>query len=51
MWLVVEHMPRETNSVTLNATVRDKWGSAAPNVHFDDHDNGIAMRNHGPEPS
>jgi choline dehydrogenase-like flavoprotein len=26
--------------------VKDKWGNAAPNVHFDDHDNDIAMRDH-----
>ena len=46
MWLVGEDMPRETNRVTLNSNVKDKWGSAVPNVHFDDHDNDIAMRNH-----
>ena len=46
MWLVGEDMPRETNRVTLNKDVKDKYGSAAPNVHFDDHDNDIAMRNH-----
>ena len=46
MWLVGEDMPRETNRVTLNTNVKDKWGNAAPNVHFDDHDNDIAMRNH-----
>jgi choline dehydrogenase-like flavoprotein len=46
MWLVGEDMPRETNRVTLNASVKDKWGNAAPNVHFDDHDNDLAMREH-----
>ena len=46
MWLVGEDMPRETNRVTLNASVKDKWGNAAPNVHYDDHDNDIAMREH-----
>ena len=46
MWLVGEDMPRETNRITLNANVKDKWGNAAPNVHFDDHDNDIAMREH-----
>jgi len=46
MWLVGEDMPRETNRVTLNASVKDKWGSAAPNVHFNDHPNDIAMRDH-----
>jgi choline dehydrogenase-like flavoprotein len=46
MWLVGEDMPRENNRVTLNGNVKDKWGNAAPNVHFDDHDNDIAMREH-----
>ena len=46
MWLVGEDMPRESNRVTLNASVKDKYGNAAPNVHFDDHDNDIAMREH-----
>jgi len=46
MWLVGEDMPREGNRITLNGNVKDKWGLAAPNVHFDDHDNDIAMRNH-----
>ena len=46
MWLVGEDMPRETNRITLNASVKDKWGNAAPNVHFDDHENDIAMREH-----
>jgi choline dehydrogenase-like flavoprotein len=46
MWIVGEDMPRETNRITLNKTVKDKWGNPAPNVHFDDHDNDIAMRNH-----
>lgn len=46
MWLVGEDMPREGNRITLNSNVKDKWGLAAPNVHFDDHDNDIAMRNH-----
>jgi choline dehydrogenase-like flavoprotein len=46
MWLVGEDMPRETNRVTLNDKVKDKWGNPVPNVHFDDHDNDIAMRNH-----
>ena len=46
MWIVGEDMPRETNRVTLNATLKDKWGSAIPNVHFDDHANDLAMREH-----
>ena len=46
MWLVGEDMPRETNRVTLNTNVKDQWGNYVPNVHFDDHENDIAMRNH-----
>jgi len=46
MWLVGEDMPREGNRVTLNSNVKDQWGNPVPNVHFDDHDNDIAMRNH-----
>jgi choline dehydrogenase-like flavoprotein len=46
MWIVGEDMPRETNRITLNPNVKDKWGSPVPNVHFDDHPNDIAMRKH-----
>jgi choline dehydrogenase-like flavoprotein len=46
MWLVGEDMPREGNRVTLNTDAKDQWGNYIPNVHFDDHDNDIAMRNH-----
>jgi choline dehydrogenase-like flavoprotein len=46
MWLVGEDMPRESNRVTLNREVKDQYGNPVPNVHFDDHDNDIAMRNH-----
>jgi choline dehydrogenase-like flavoprotein len=46
MWLVGEDMPRESNRITLNDKVKDKWGLAVANVHFDDHPNDVAMRNH-----
>ncbi|UYP67581.1 GMC family oxidoreductase [Thalassobacter stenotrophicus] len=46
MWIVGEDMPQETNRVTLNHDVTDQWGLPVPNVHFDDHPNDIAMRNH-----
>jgi choline dehydrogenase-like flavoprotein len=46
MWLVGEDMPRETNRVTLNSSVKDKWGNPVPNVHFDDHENDTRMRDH-----
>ena len=46
MWIVGEDMPRETNRVTLNASLKDKYGLAIPHVHFDDHPNDLAMREH-----
>ena len=45
MWLVGEDMPQESNGVTLSE-VKDQWGLPVVNVHFDDHENDIAMRNH-----
>ena len=32
--------------VTLHPTEKDQFGMPIPNVHFDDHENDIAMRNH-----
>ena len=46
MWLVGEDMPQETNRVSLHATAKDAHGLPVANVHFDDHPNDIAMRNH-----
>ncbi|MGP1256377.1 MAG: GMC family oxidoreductase [Kiloniellales bacterium] len=46
MWLVGEDMPQESNAITLHPTERDQYGLPAPNVHFDDHPNDIAMRDH-----
>ena len=46
MWLVGEDMPQEKNGVTLHATEKDQFGLPVPNVHFDDHENDIAMREH-----
>jgi choline dehydrogenase-like flavoprotein len=46
LWIVGEDMPQETNRVTLNPEVTDDFGLPAPNVHFDDHPNDVAMRNH-----
>jgi choline dehydrogenase-like flavoprotein len=37
---------QETNRVTLNHAVKDQYGLPVANVHFDDHPNDIAMRNH-----
>ncbi|CEA09632.1 Fructose dehydrogenase large subunit [Arthrobacter saudimassiliensis] len=47
MWIVGEDMPQEGNRITLNTTVTDPLGLPVPNVHFDDHPNDVAMRNHG----
>ncbi len=47
MWLVGEDMPQESNRVSLHATEKDQFGLPIPNVHFSDHPNDIAMRNHG----
>lgn len=46
MWLVGEDMPQEKNAITLHAAEKDQYGLPAPNVHFDDHANDIAMREH-----
>ncbi|SIS85181.1 Choline dehydrogenase [Roseivivax lentus] len=45
MWIVGEDMPQEGNGVTLSET-KDQYGLPVANVHFDDHPNDIAMRNH-----
>ncbi|WP_153768362.1 GMC family oxidoreductase [Labrenzia sp. CE80] len=49
LWIVGEDMPQETNRITLNHDSKDQYGLPAPNVHFDDHPNDIAMRKHAYE--
>lgn len=46
MWLVGEDMPREDNRISLNTDLADANGLPVVNVHFDDHDNDVAMREH-----
>ncbi len=46
MWLVGEDMPQESNAITLHDSEKDQHGLPVPNVHFDDHSNDLAMRNH-----
>ncbi len=46
MWLVGEDMPQENNRITLHGSEKDQYGLPVPNVHFDDHPNDVAMRNH-----
>ena len=45
LWIVGEDMPQLQNGVTLSET-KDQYGLPVANVHFDDHPNDIAMRNH-----
>jgi len=46
LWLVGEDMPQATNRVTLNHDELDQFGQPVPNVHFDEHPNDLAMREH-----
>jgi choline dehydrogenase-like flavoprotein len=46
MWIVGEDMPQEKNGVTLHPTEKDQYGLPVPVVHFEDHPNDVAMRNH-----
>ena len=46
LWIVGEDMPQENNRITLNADKKDAFGMPVANVHFDDHANDVAMRNH-----
>ncbi|MBS0661564.1 MAG: GMC family oxidoreductase [Verrucomicrobia bacterium] len=46
MWLVGEDLPQSTNRITLDPSVLDANGLPVANVHFDDHPNDIAMREH-----
>ena len=49
LWICGEDVPQASNRVTLSNTVTDRLGLPAPVVHYDDHPNDIAMRNHGYE--
>ena len=46
MWLIGEDMARETNRITLDPNIKDAHGLPVASVHYDDHDNDVAMRNH-----
>jgi choline dehydrogenase-like flavoprotein len=46
MWIVGEDMPQEANGVTLHPSEKDQHGLPIPVVHFRDHANDSAMRNH-----
>lgn len=47
MWIVGEDMPQESNRITLHGELKDQHGLPVPNVHYDDHPNDLAMRDHG----
>lgn len=46
LWIVGEDMAREENRITLHGDEKDAHGMPIADVHFDDHPNDIAMRNH-----
>jgi choline dehydrogenase-like flavoprotein len=46
LWIVGEDMPQESNAITLNSTVTDQHGLPVADVHYDDHANDLAMREH-----
>jgi choline dehydrogenase-like flavoprotein len=46
LWIVGEDMPQETNRVTLHPTIKDKNGMPVAAVHYKDHPNDKAMRDH-----
>lgn len=46
LWIVGEDMPQESNRVTLHDSVKDKNGMPVAHVHYQDHANDTAMRNH-----
>lgn len=46
MWLVGEDLPQADNRITLDPAVKDANGLPVANVHFDDHPNDAAMREH-----
>ncbi|SLN32488.1 Fructose dehydrogenase large subunit [Roseivivax jejudonensis] len=45
MWIVGEDMPQESNRVTLS-DAEDAFGLKVANVHYSDHPNDTAMRDH-----
>ncbi|UCI23841.1 GMC family oxidoreductase [Mesorhizobium sp. B2-8-5] len=46
LWIVGEDMPREENRITLHKDEKDEHGMPIADVHFDDHPNDEAMRDH-----
>lgn len=46
LWIVGEDMPQESNRVTLATELKDQYGMPVAKVHYRDHPNDTAMRNH-----
>jgi choline dehydrogenase-like flavoprotein len=46
LWIVGEDMPQQSNRVSLHPSIKDKNGMPVANVHYQDHPNDTAMRNH-----
>jgi len=46
LWIVGEDMPQANNRITLDGQTKDRHGMPVARVHFDDHPNDIAMRDH-----
>jgi choline dehydrogenase-like flavoprotein len=47
LWIVGEDMPQAKNGVTLDKSVKDKYGLPVAHLSpFDDHPNDVAMRQH-----
>lgn len=47
LWVIGEDLPQESNRITVHPTKKDRFGMPIPDVHFDDHPNDTAMRDHG----
>lgn len=47
LFMTGEDMPQADNRITLSATETDRFGVPIANIHYDEHDNDLAMRNHG----
>lgn len=47
LWIIGEDMPQASNRITLHGDIKDRFGMPVPDVHYDDHANDNAMRNHG----
>jgi choline dehydrogenase-like flavoprotein len=46
LWLVGEDLPQANNGVSLHPSEKDQYGLPVPIVHFCDHPNDSAMRQH-----